>query len=669
MSEVELTQRQINDRRLVQAINYLAEDGGDDSPGTFINRVNRIDDALLKQLPQQGRDFDARLYRRARAMVREVKHEYEEAVQEASSPVLESEESEAELPQYYTSSAAQALYRLEDDVQYPKLRLEDDVQNPKLPGSQSKGRGKDGKENVESERQFKYGGPNNEVEQWHKNFPAILPFPETIQLAHWESLKIDFDLSESGKRAKANGEVVETNVSFEHPALQRYKNLSQYDSGSRFKLPLARKEVQDRISRLSNERSLRTAVDAFNHYMPVEGEKNRYAPHIFLDTFSVGTQDPYVPLDSLTEIRRAIATTPTKPREAGTGGKVRTGSSNPGTNTAATGPRSPIDSVRGTRISPEPKSPTQPPIKPTSVRKRETAISLARAEAKRLEAQEALIAKKRTHKAAEIKALEAALANPKTPTSSSVVKKLERSRKEAVEKSPRRQSGVSTAPPTSAEGPRWPIVEIQTGRPSRTRKEPAVDVGTSTTPKSTPKRKRSIGTQAFLPEPKRNKSLGDTPSSLKKPQKTAAKTPDKNVHFASEEEEEEDDSDSSSNIVIQPKSTKKAPPVTPSSPIEISAEETSSSDVSDETAPEPVVAAPSPTKPSPAGKQATKPVGAKVSKAAAAGNQVRKQRVRRTFVEHVDDEEYNRVMEARRKDNAGSAVRAGSTRSGRKFVG
>jgi hypothetical protein len=296
ISEEEPTQRELNDYRLTQAINYLTEEGGDDSPATFIDRVDRIDEALLQQLPQQGRDFDTQLYRRARAMVRGVQREFEEAAQQASSSMLETGESEEDLPQYYTPSAAQALYRGEEfDEDRSDVDMitesEDNVVAVESQKKKSKLQPSKGKEEVVDRiRQFHYGGPDNEYEDWHKDFLAALPFPETFQMAHWESIKIDYDLSESAKKEKASGKVVETNIPFDLPVLKQYKKLPLYESGSRFKLPVPGETVQNLVVKLGTKEKLADVVHEFNQGDEEAELAKDYVPRMFLEAIDVGEQ-------------------------------------------------------------------------------------------------------------------------------------------------------------------------------------------------------------------------------------------------------------------------------------------------------------------------------------------------------------------------------------------
>jgi hypothetical protein len=287
-TDEEPTQREMNDRRLAQAINYLEDEGGDDSPATFMDRVDRIDDALLLPLFQQGRNFNVNLWNRVQAMVSQAQLDFDEAAQgqlleedlssmsNGESPVLERAE---ELPEYLTPSAAQALHR--KDGRKEKPRPKDSVREP----------AEEKEEKVRREQKFQYGGPN-EVERWYKDYPASLPFPETFQLEHWESLKIDYDLNQSVKQMKAEGKIVETNLSFDHPALKQYRNLSMYESGSRFKLPKVSESVQKRIDRIGTPERLKKTVEKTNETNNKLSKygKYLYAPRVFLEKLTVGDQ-------------------------------------------------------------------------------------------------------------------------------------------------------------------------------------------------------------------------------------------------------------------------------------------------------------------------------------------------------------------------------------------
>jgi hypothetical protein len=283
MSDKKPSRSEIN-RRLAQAINYLNDEGGEDSAATYMEHVARINDYLVQQLPQQGADFDNALYQRLRAAVQEELKAFDEATRHGLL-VIESEESTLESgsdvplrrpPKHHSASVAHALHRRDEN-------LYDFTAEPM-------GKGRKTPAKIQREREFKYGGPSNHVEIWHSNFPPILPFPETHRMAHWESLKIDFDLSESGKRQKAEGSVVETNVSFDHPVLQQYNNLPLYESGSQFKLPKSSKKVEEEVKLRCTVDAVARVVDDFNKGEYEEWVEQDYTPRIFLDKLMLEQQ-------------------------------------------------------------------------------------------------------------------------------------------------------------------------------------------------------------------------------------------------------------------------------------------------------------------------------------------------------------------------------------------
>ncbi|CAN9132743.1 unnamed protein product [Alternaria alternata] len=138
-----------------------------------------------------GRNFDIKLFNRVLDMVSEAQLDFDKAAQEDSSEEDSPSMSNGELPmpesaeesrEYYTPSAAEALYRKGDSLDEPHFK-------PHMPVPATKGPAAERGEDVPSERVFKYGGPDNEVESWYKDYPASLPFAETFQLAHWENLQ------------------------------------------------------------------------------------------------------------------------------------------------------------------------------------------------------------------------------------------------------------------------------------------------------------------------------------------------------------------------------------------------------------------------------------------------------------------------------------------------
>jgi hypothetical protein len=268
-------------RRLEQAVLYLQEEGGDDSPATFVDRVNRIDNGLLQVLAHhQGPSFDHKLYRRVRALVLDAQRDFGEAVGEE---ILQSEFREDDLGYYDSSLDEEALYRGEssDDSSSPSPSTSRPTQNLVSKPSAEAPRQIQPKTNAERQRVFRYGGPGNEPENWNKKFPNSLPFPETLLMAHWESLKIDYDLS----RPKT-GSAVETDVPFDHVELQPYFNLSLYESGSRFKLPSVSEDDQRLIATIGSLNSVDEILDEF--YYGAEFEEKDYVPRVFLERLTVG---------------------------------------------------------------------------------------------------------------------------------------------------------------------------------------------------------------------------------------------------------------------------------------------------------------------------------------------------------------------------------------------
>lgn len=269
-----------NNRRLAQAVNYMQHESGQDSFMTFMDRVQRIDEALLKQLRLQGQSFDANLYQQLRALILQAKREYREAIEGSSSRMEIDEDISLE---HTPPSFEEALERGESEPGSPTPAPRRKA--PIKKALKARRGGKD--DNVERVRRFKYGGPDNEPENWHRDFPSILPFPETLMMAHWESLKIEYDLA----RPK-DSKVVETNVPLNHPSLEKYFELPLYESGSRFKLPSVGEELQKEISRYGTGDRLRRVVDEFYDPNAVYVEAD-YAPRVFLEKFNVGTQSMY----------------------------------------------------------------------------------------------------------------------------------------------------------------------------------------------------------------------------------------------------------------------------------------------------------------------------------------------------------------------------------------
>jgi hypothetical protein len=234
-------------------------------------------------------------------------------------------------------------------------------------------------------------------------------------------------------------------------------------------------------------------------------------------------------------------------------------------------------------------------------------------------------------------------------TTSPVARRINRERATSLERSPRRQSGISTASPSPASPTKTttvhPKVVIEEQPRSRLPKSNAPAFPTSqklpepinaATPKSTTKkqtkRKRSLSKQNYIPETKRPKP--NAPSLLKSTRTWAQTTPGQGVYSLSDESEEF---------------------------IELS--EDDYMDLEEVTA----VVTSVKTKPTKKVVR-TKAVTKKVTKAAAAGKAVRKVRVTEDVEENIGPKDHAPRMAENREAKSTETVMKGSTRSGARYL-
>lgn len=281
LSDDDTSQKDANDRRLAQAINYLQHQGGDDSHFIYMDRVNRIDETLLNQLPNRGPTFNRELYQHLRALVIGVRRDFENAAEQASLD-MESDDEFAHVDSLMAFEE-EALYRGDSPsptpTPAPSKRRISKALTPRSPVSDEK---------VERMRSFKYGG-DSEIENWYRDYPASLPFPETLMMAHWESMKIEFDLNRPKDAATA-----ETIVPLEVPQIQQYFELPLYESGSRFKLPTVSDEDQVAVNKLGTQIHLEKAVNRFFERDQTDGGTKDYVPRLFLENLNVDHQCEYM---------------------------------------------------------------------------------------------------------------------------------------------------------------------------------------------------------------------------------------------------------------------------------------------------------------------------------------------------------------------------------------
>lgn len=114
--------REINDTRLVQALKYLNDEGGDDSPDRYMKRVNRIFQDLVRQLAWDSDDFDETLHKHLEVAVQEQFRAYTAAIYGIWPTVLDDDGSVLESEHFndgHPASAAPALYRYDEELQSP----------------------------------------------------------------------------------------------------------------------------------------------------------------------------------------------------------------------------------------------------------------------------------------------------------------------------------------------------------------------------------------------------------------------------------------------------------------------------------------------------------------------------------------------------------------------
>jgi hypothetical protein len=271
-----LASREFNDSRLRRAISYLADEGGDDDPATYVDRVQQLNDQILKLYRDEGYTYDAHLYRRLRSMVHEIQNDFQQVAMEESS--VDFEDSDMDLDPIVPA----ALYRDQStDEEYvpptPKKSA-----TPAAKAGSSKQVRKPAPE--VREVKYVYGGPNNLAERWHKEFPSILPFGENPFMQEWESEKINYDLAAWEKnRAKDVNPYVETNVPYE--SVPETYLTDKRESGSRFKLPKVGPAIANKIVEFRKHMNWAKTVDEFNR----GGVAKDFVPRIFLKQVSVAS--------------------------------------------------------------------------------------------------------------------------------------------------------------------------------------------------------------------------------------------------------------------------------------------------------------------------------------------------------------------------------------------
>ncbi|KAF2192238.1 hypothetical protein K469DRAFT_307671 [Zopfia rhizophila CBS 207.26] len=356
MNEDDLVSQNANDARLLQAIDYLTSERID-SAEEYGRKVGLINEYIIKQYPEEGYPYDRKLYQQLHNMVRRYQRQVEERehVIEISSETSEGEDIgelyrvqndhvlipsatlardhlktafETYLANHHTEPllnivrSITASYpgettdeRLKLIPNYNKLDQKTktvirvardtsknvlDTINPTRAPVTGGPSAPPSKSAIVLKKQWLYGGPNNEVEEWHKDFPPSFPFGETLHMQRWESEMINHDLEQSavkraeaekkrkavskkGKTVEDNPEdlIVKTNVSYPEPRRKPW-----YESGSRFTLP----EVDDEYRTLFEKEAvprfdLQKNVDDFDRYDEYDLTEKGYTPRVFLNTY------------------------------------------------------------------------------------------------------------------------------------------------------------------------------------------------------------------------------------------------------------------------------------------------------------------------------------------------------------------------------------------------
>lgn len=260
--------RETNDSILRRAIVYVTNEGGSDSPETFADKVQRIDDSIIQGFRRPGRSFDAKLYQHLRKLVQEVQNDHRRITEEKSA----SDPNDANIEELH---APDALYRTIEDADSPQSPVRRNTRFSSPTSSQLR-------EAKVRKTQFLYGGPNNEPEEWHDVVPADFVFGEGPKMEKWESMKVRQDLTRSAKGSASNSGASTSKLPYLALA-NHFARKDQYDSGSSFKLPSIADNAWDQMKRVTGSLPFWKVAEEFNRGGVVRQHLEKdYAPRIFL---------------------------------------------------------------------------------------------------------------------------------------------------------------------------------------------------------------------------------------------------------------------------------------------------------------------------------------------------------------------------------------------------
>jgi hypothetical protein len=292
----EISSRQANDRRLSQAINYLVTKGGEDSLAEFKGIVCKIDKYIVQQYVDEGYSFDPELYQQLQIMIEEQLDDFRRSDNRSIHPPSNRgsdsvkevnygdtlprgdsdwdygfDESLSEITEHLGIENQPTAHSKNATVKPRPFRSETSVLDSSY-GTKSA---------LHVERQWRYGGPNNEPEKYHKDHLPILPFSETFYMP--ESQKSKGDLAKSVSTETTDDPIA-------HTAVGRSKTEKRlngtcdlvHESGSQFGLPRIIKRVLKFIPEF-----LDNAVADFNNGDTEAKIEKDYAPRIFLERIKV----------------------------------------------------------------------------------------------------------------------------------------------------------------------------------------------------------------------------------------------------------------------------------------------------------------------------------------------------------------------------------------------
>jgi hypothetical protein len=273
--------RDTNDSHLREAIEYLNSEGVPDTLEEYRDNIRQIEDHILRQYVEEGYSYNRKLYRTLQRLVRSQQRKFAQAGttmaqsshNEGYRERRKSHDLSHDLGMHAGSSRdprrsapAESLPRPEEvPASLPKASLPED----------------------DMKKQYRYGGPDNEAEEWHKNHPNDLSFGENQATQEWASLRIQLDLQQGAMRTPGQEDPIVRNQGSSSAVRYRAPEAHMYESGTKFTLPPRSEKFQAFIAEhpeLMEVDDLAPVVNDFNRGGDEEEELVRkdYGPRAFL---------------------------------------------------------------------------------------------------------------------------------------------------------------------------------------------------------------------------------------------------------------------------------------------------------------------------------------------------------------------------------------------------